>query len=115
RFWDETLLVVQVKNEGRKVLESLVCEPALEGVKIVATVSQDVDLEDSVSTLWGIFTRFDCARDVIFSGTHVVGSVIRYTGCLGIDATWKKGYPEALEMTEEIKEKVNARWASYGI
>ena len=115
RLWDEALLVVQVKSEGRKVLESLLHDSALEGVKIVAAVSQDVDLEDRESTLWGIFTRFDCARDVLFSGTHLVGSVVRYTGCLGIDATWKPGYPDALEMPEEIREKVNARWASYGI
>jgi menaquinone biosynthesis decarboxylase len=115
RLWDETLLVVQVKSEGRKVLENLVREAALEGVKIGAVVSQDVDLEDRVSTLWGIFTRFDCARDVVFSATHVIGSVLRYTGCLGIDASWKTGYPEPLEMPEEIREKVNARWASYGI
>jgi UbiD family decarboxylase len=115
RLWDETLLVVQVKSEGRKVLENLVHESALEGVKIVAVVSQDVDLEDQVSTLWGIFTRFDCARDVVFTGSHLVGPVVRHTGCLGIDATWKTGYPEALEMTEEIREMVSARWASYGI
>jgi 4-hydroxy-3-polyprenylbenzoate decarboxylase len=115
RWWDETLLVVQVKGEGRKVLEKLVHDSALEGVKIVAVVSEDVDLEDRVSTLWGIFTRFDCARDVVFTGTHLVGSVVRYNGCLGIDATWKTGYPEALEMPEEIREKVNARWSSYGL
>ena len=115
RLWDETLLVVQVKSEGRKVLENLLRDPVLEGVKIAAVVSQDVDLEDRVSTLWGLFTRFDCARDVVFSGTHLVGPVARYTGCLGIDATWKTGYPEPLEMTEEMREKVNARWASYGI
>jgi 4-hydroxy-3-polyprenylbenzoate decarboxylase len=41
--------------------------------------------------------------------------VVRYTGCLGIDATWKTGYPEPLEMTEEVREKVNARWKEYGI
>ncbi len=115
RLWDETLLVVQVKSDGRKVLENLVREAALEGVKIVAVVSHDVDLEDRVNTLWGIFTRFDCARDVVFTGTHLVGSVVRYTGCLGIDATWKTGYPDPLEMPEEIREKVNARWSSYGL
>jgi 4-hydroxy-3-polyprenylbenzoate decarboxylase len=115
RLWDETLLVVQVKSEGRKVLEHLVRDTSLEGVKIVAVVSEDVDLEDRESTLWGLFTRFDCARDVVFSGTHLVGSVVRYTGCLGIDATWKNGYPEPLEMTEDIREKVDARWAEYGI
>jgi 4-hydroxy-3-polyprenylbenzoate decarboxylase len=115
RWWGETLLVVQVKSEGRNVLENLVRDNALEGVKIVAVVSSDIDLEDPVATLWGIFTRFDCARDVVFSGAHLVGSVVRYTGCLGIDATWKNGYPEALEMTEEMREKVSARWAAYGI
>ena len=115
RLWDETLLVVQVKSEGRKVLEHLIHDAALEGVKMVAVVSPDIDLEDRESTLWGIFTRFDCARDVLFSGTHLIGSVVRYTGCLGIDATWKNGYPEPLEMPEEAREKVNARWAEYGI
>jgi menaquinone biosynthesis decarboxylase len=115
QLWDEALLVVQVKADGRHVLESLVHDAALEGVKIVAVVSHDVDLEDRVSTLWGIFTRFDCARDVVFTGTHLNGSVVRYSGCLGIDATWKTGYPEALEMPEEIREKVTARWSSYGL
>ena len=115
QLWDEALLVVQVRGDGRKALEDLVRDPALEGVKIVAVVSQDVDLEDRESTLWGIFTRFDCARDVVFSGAHLTGAVVRCTGCLGIDATWKNGYPEPLEMTEEIREKVNARWKEYGI
>ncbi len=116
RLWgDDAMLVVQVKSEGRKVLEGLLQETALEGVKIVAVVSMDVDLEDNVCTLWGIFTRFDCARDVLFSGTHPSGAVLRYTGSLGIDATWKNGYPEALEMPEEIRERVSARWKSYGL
>jgi 4-hydroxybenzoate decarboxylase subunit C len=115
RFWEESLLVVQVKSDGREVLENLVRDPALEGIKWVAVVSPDVDLESLVSTLWGIFTRFDAARDVLFTGTHLVGSVARHSGICGLDATWKSGYPEPLEMSEEIREKVDARWASYGI
>lgn len=115
RMWDEALLVVQVKSDGRKVLDGLLRETALEGVKIAAVVSADVDLDDLESTLWGLFTRFDCARDVQFTGTHLTGAVVHYNGCLGIDATWKHGYPEALEMTDEIREKVTARWASYGL
>lgn len=115
RLLGETLLVVQVKQDGRKILESLVHEALLEGVKIVAVVSTDVDLEDLEITLWGIFTRFDCVRDVIFTETDLVGPVARHSGILGIDATWKPGYPEPLEMSEEIREKVNVRWAEYGI
>lgn len=115
RLWDETLLVVQVRQEGRSILEGLVRDPALEGVKMIAVVSPDIDLEDRESTIWGIFTRFDCARDVVFSETRLVGPVARYGGRLGIDATFKPGYPEPLEMNEEVREKVTARWASYGI
>jgi 3-polyprenyl-4-hydroxybenzoate decarboxylase len=113
--WDDTLLVVQVSKEGRKVLEQLVRDPDLEGVKIIAVVSPDVDLDDRVSTLWGIFTRFDCARDVEFTETTLVGSVARPSGRLGIDATFKAGYPEPLDMPQELREKVNVRWAEYGI
>jgi len=115
KLWDDALLVVQVRQEGRRILETLVKAPALQGVKIVAVVSADVDLEDRVATLWGLFTRFDCARDILFTETSLFGPTVRYAGRLGIDATWKTGYPEPLEMSDEIREKVNARWASYGL
>jgi len=114
-LWDEALLVVQVRKEGRKVLEQLVRDPDLEGVKIIAAVSPDVDLEDRVSTLWGIFTRFDCARDLVFTETVLLGPVARPSGRMGIDATFKPGYPDPLEMSDEIREKVNVRWSEYGI
>lgn len=114
-LWEDALLVVQVRQEGRKVLESLVADSNLEGVKMIAVVSADVDLESRESTLWGIFTRFDCARDVIFSETQLVGSVACYNGRMGIDATFKPGYPLPLEMTEDIQTRVTARWAEYGL
>jgi len=40
---------------------------------------------------------------------------VQYGGRLGIDATWKPHYPEPLEMPEELREKVTARWSEYGI
>ncbi|MFA5974706.1 MAG: menaquinone biosynthesis decarboxylase [Elusimicrobiota bacterium] len=115
KLLDDALLVVQVGREGRSILESLLYDAALEGIKIVAMVSPDVDLEDRESTLWGIFTRFDCVRDVTFTEMRLDGPVARYGGRMGIDATWKKGYPDPLEMNEEIREKVNVRWDEYGI
>lgn len=115
KLWEDALLVVQVRQEGRKILENLVKGAALQGVKIVAVVSPDIDLEDRVQTIWGIFTRFDCARDVVFTHTELVGPTVRYEGRLGIDATWKTGYPKALQMPDEVREKVTARWTSYGL
>jgi len=32
---------------------------------------------------------------------------------MGIDATWKQGYPEPLAMTEEVRRRVDERWESY--
>jgi menaquinone biosynthesis decarboxylase len=115
RVWDDTLLTVQVKSEGRKVLETLLQDSMLEGVKMIAVVSSDVDLEDRVQMMWGLFTRFDAVRDVMFTESKLVGPVVQYGGRLGIDATWKTGYPDPLEMPEELREKVTARWPEYGI
>ena len=115
RLWDEALLVVQVQTGGRAIVEALVQDPILEGVKIIAAVSPDVDLEDRVNMIWGLFTRFDAVRDVLFTESRLVGPAVQYRGRLGIDATWKTGYPDPLEMPEEIREKVNVRWTEYGI
>lgn len=114
QFQEDTLLLVQVKAEGRAVIEHLVKHPALIHVKLIAAVSPDIDLQDPESWLWGLFTRFDCARDVVFSETTLVGSVPRYRGGLGVDATWKPGYPDPLVMTPEVTERVNRRWHEYG-
>lgn len=115
RLWDNTLLTVQVKKEGRAVVERLVQDPSTEGVSLIGAVSEDVDLNDRVSMLWGLFTRFDAARDVVLTRTELVGPTVRYHGRVGIDATWKPGYPEPLVMPDDVVAKVNARWNSYGL
>jgi 4-hydroxybenzoate decarboxylase subunit C len=74
-----------------------------------------VDLEDPVQMIWGLFTRFDAVRDVLFTEARLVGPAVQYGGRLGINATWKPSYPEPLVMPDEIREKVNVRWAEYGI
>ncbi len=99
---------------GREVVQKLVQEP-LGPVRIVAAVSQDVPLDDHDLLLWGIFTRFDCARDVVFTRVERRDAWTTCHGTMGIDATFKPGYPEPLEMSEEIIARVDRRWAEYGI
>jgi 4-hydroxy-3-polyprenylbenzoate decarboxylase len=113
RLVEGTLLLVQVEGEGREIVSALVKAPALSGVKLVAAVSDDVDLNDPESYLWGVFTRFDPARDVVFTGAELHGSWPVYRGCLGIDATWKAGYPEPIVMDEAVIRQVDARWTQY--
>jgi 4-hydroxy-3-polyprenylbenzoate decarboxylase len=107
--WGGTL-VVQVSGEGRAVVESLVRRPEYAGVKLLAAVSEDVPLDDDELLLWGIFTRFDCARDVVPAGTETRGAWTVCRGPLGIDATWKQGYPDPVTNLPEVVAGVDGWW-----
>jgi 4-hydroxy-3-polyprenylbenzoate decarboxylase len=117
KVWEDALLVVQIdrveRDAGRRTLDALVAAPALAGLKMIAVVSPDVDLDDDVDTLWGLFTRFDPARDLVFSRMSMNGAQPFYEGVMGIDATWKPGYPDAVQMDADTVRKVDQRWGSY--
>jgi 4-hydroxy-3-polyprenylbenzoate decarboxylase len=113
RLLHGTLLAVQVEGDAGPTLDALVGADAMSNLKIVAAVSPDVDIEDDVNLLWGIFTRFDPARDVRFSHVSMHGIKPVYEGLMGIDATFKKGYPEGLVMNSDIIERVDRRWDRY--
>jgi 3-polyprenyl-4-hydroxybenzoate decarboxylase len=117
RVWEDTLLIVQAERVepdiGRKILEPLVQSPHTSRLKMVAVVSPDVNLDDDVDVIWGIFTRFDPARDLMFARSTLLGVQPLYEGVMGIDATWKPGYPDAVSMPEEITRLVDSKWSSY--
>jgi 4-hydroxy-3-polyprenylbenzoate decarboxylase len=115
RLMNEGMLVVKVSGSGRDVMERLVAHPDVQQVPIVAVVSEDVNIHDRENCIWGVFTRFDCERDILFSEQRMIGISPIYTGTMGIDATWKQGYPEPLRMTEEVKKKVDERWERYWV
>lgn len=113
RLLGGVLLAVQLSSGGRELCEQIV-KTALPGdAKMVAVVSRDVDLDDREMLLWGIFTRFDPARDVVFARAELRGVWPVYHGPMGIDSTFKEGYPDPLEMPEEIKHRVSSRWGDY--
>jgi 4-hydroxy-3-polyprenylbenzoate decarboxylase len=118
-LWEDTLLVVQIDrvapDAGRETRDALLAAPGLSGLKMIAVVSPDVNLDDDVDTMWGIFTRFDPARDVAFTRTTLHGVQPLYEGVMGIDATWKPGYPAAVEMDPDAVRRVDQRWSSYGL
>ena len=113
RLVDGCLLLVKVCGEGRGVVERLVKKKELEAIKIVAVVSDDVNIEDQENYIWGVFTRFDCERDVVFAEQRMIGISPIYKGVMGIDATWKKGYPKPLVMDRSIVKRVDQRWKEY--
>jgi 4-hydroxy-3-polyprenylbenzoate decarboxylase len=104
------MLVVQTRANGREVLERLIHRLEYAGMKLVVAVSPDVEIEDDESLLWGIFTRFDCARDVIPAATETRGAWVSVRGPLGIDATWKEGYPAPVENLPDVVRAVDQWW-----
>jgi 4-hydroxybenzoate decarboxylase subunit C len=113
RLLEGGFLVVETRGEPRAVLERLVWWDGLGPVKFVVAVSGDVDLASEASILWGIFTRFDPARDMIFGSQEFIGARPVYRGRVGIDATWKEGYPVPVEMDPDIVRLVDRRWRDY--
>ena len=109
--YEDTLLVFQVEKNGRETIEKLVTQKELSSYKIIAAVSEDVDVFNQEKTIWGIFTRFDAERDIVFTEQRLMGISPVYSGVMGIDATWKQGYPEPLKMDENIIKKVDEKWA----
>ncbi len=106
-------MVVQVEGEGRSVAEALVKAPSLSAMKVIAVVSPDVQVDSLESVLWGIFTRFDPARDVVFTDSVLRGAWPVNRGRLGLDATFKPGYPDPVEMDPAMVTRVSERWHQY--
>jgi 4-hydroxybenzoate decarboxylase subunit C len=109
----DCFLTVKVSDKGRAVVEKLVKRKELQHLRVIAAVSGDVDIRDRENAIWGVFTRFDCERDIVFTEQSLQGIAPVYKGVMGIDSTWKTGYPEPLSMPADIIKKVDRRWKEY--
>ena len=61
----------------------------------------------------GDFYALRPCTDMLFERQEFVGARPVYGGCVGIDATWKEGYPAPLEMDEATVRLVDSRWNEY--
>jgi len=112
--WEEGVLFVSVNKKGPGQALRLIHRIwAKVKPRLTFITDSDVDIFSDRELLWGVFSRFDPGRDGVVSGDGL---------CLAVDATAKlpaegheRPWPEALEMSGEIKEKVDRRWQEYGI
>lgn len=115
QLFSDAMLVLKVSSgQGRVVLEKMLTSSPLPEAALIVAVSSDIPLNDPVLLLWGLFTRFDCARDTFFGNVVIKGGHPVYAGPLFIDATWKKGYPDPLVMNDDIVKLADRRWKEYG-
>jgi 4-hydroxy-3-polyprenylbenzoate decarboxylase len=120
------LLLVSIRKrypgQARKVINALWGLSMMALAKAIVVLDDDVELEDLDEVFWRIFGSVDWERDtIIVKGPldeldHACSNPC-YGGKIGIDATRKlkeEGYPrewpERVEMTEEIKRKVDEKW-----
>jgi UbiD family decarboxylase len=78
-------------------------------------VSEDVNIHDEMSTLWGWFTRFDPFKDLHPKSREISGNKLILNFPVTIDSQWKKGYRKPVEFDDDTIKLVDRKWKSYGI
>ena len=112
-------------GQAQKVMHALWGLGMLSLTKCIVVVDAHVDVHDYEQVTFYTGANVDPGRDVILSEgptDHLDHAPERQfvSGKLGIDATAKlpeegaRPWPEEIEMTPEVKELVDRRWAEYG-
>ncbi len=122
--------IVSIKKafpgHAAKVMHALWGLGMLSLTKCVVVVDANVDVHDYEQVLFYAGANVDPKRDVVLTEgplDHLDHAPERqfFGGKLGIDATAKwpeegaRPWPEEIEMSEEIKERVTRRWSEYGL
>jgi 4-hydroxy-3-polyprenylbenzoate decarboxylase len=90
----------------------------------IVVLDSQVDLRNLSDVAWRTLGNVDWRRDLVIKGGPInhfeTDDALR--GQIGIDATAKnaddghpRGWPEEMEMSAEIKQLVDRKWAEYGI
>jgi 4-hydroxy-3-polyprenylbenzoate decarboxylase len=112
---------------ARKVMHAIWGTGLLSLTKAVVVVDEGVDVHDYNEVMWQVGANVDPARDVeLASGPldqldHAPSQPL-HGGKLGLDATAKwpsegytRGWPEVARMADDVRERVDRRWAELGL
>jgi 4-hydroxy-3-polyprenylbenzoate decarboxylase len=113
-------------GHAQKVMHAIWGLGMLSLTKAVVVVDEWVDVHDYEEVVFRVGANVDPARDVLLTEgplDHLDHAPTRqfYGGKIGIDATHKgpaegtREWPPEIEMSDEIKALVDARWKDYGI
>ncbi len=125
------LVIVKIKKRypghARKVMSGIWGLGLLMLSKAIVVVDSWVDVHNLYEVAWQTLGNVDWERDVIFNNGPVdhldhASSVQCLGAKIGIDATAKtrqdgypREWPEVVRMSEDIKDKVRAKWAELGL
>jgi 4-hydroxy-3-polyprenylbenzoate decarboxylase len=113
-------------GQAHKVMHAIWGLGMLSLTKCVIVVDAHVDVHDYEQVTFYVGANVDPKRDIVLSDgplDHLDHAPERqfFGGKLGIDATAKlpeegaREWPEEIEMSNEVKALVDARWSEYGI
>jgi 4-hydroxy-3-polyprenylbenzoate decarboxylase len=95
--------------------------------RCVVVVDHDVDVQDVSAVAFQAFSNVDAGRDMLVVEGPVdaldhAAPYFAYGAKVGVDATRKwegegvvRPWPDAIEMSDDVKALVDRRWAEYGI
>jgi len=125
------LAIVSIRKafpmHARKVMHAIWGTGLMSLTKGIVVVDEHVDVHDYTQVMWQVGANVDPARDVVLSEgplDHLDHAPSRqfFGGKIGFDATAKwesEGYarewPEAIEMSDRIRDLVTQKWPEYGI
>ena len=124
-------VIVSIKKRypghGKKIMNSLWGMGQMMYTKMIIVVDEEIKPSDLSTVAWKVFNNIDAKRDVVISEGPLdaldhASNLPHYGHRMGIDATrkWKseghtRDWPDDIEMTQEIKERVSKRWSEYGL
>jgi 4-hydroxy-3-polyprenylbenzoate decarboxylase len=128
-FHNCVLLAIDKRFPGhaRKVMSAVWGLGQLMFSKFVIVVDKDVNVQDLSEVALHVFGNTDPKRDLMFAEGPLdildhSCPILGYGSKVGIDATrkWKsegfeRNWPQPIEMSQQIKDLVSARWTEYGL
>jgi 4-hydroxy-3-polyprenylbenzoate decarboxylase len=113
-------------GHARKVMHALWGLGLMSLSKAIVVVDEHVDVHDYEQVFFYLCANLDPTRDVELSEGPIdpldhATTIQAYGGKIGFDATAKgpdegrREWPPEIEMSAEIRERVDARWAEFGL
>lgn len=92
---------------GREAAKAMLRDP---GVKLAVAVDDGVDTADRSAVFWRVFNNIDAARDLAIHDGRMAVDATRKGLAEGLTRPW----PQDIEMSPEIVDRVSRRWKEYG-
>ncbi|RMF82595.1 MAG: UbiD family decarboxylase [Planctomycetota bacterium] len=113
--------------QARRVMHAIWGAGQMAFTKMIVVVDEHVDVQDEQAVLFHMCANVDPRRDIVITEgpLDILDHAAAETGVggkIGIDATRKipgegtiRDWPDEIEMTAEVRERVTRRWAEYGL